>query len=64
MPHAHGYAPRRYVDSARPESWGLYSEAEAQWLPVLFASREDAAMAANLMTSGKPGGHARRRKYA
>lgn len=46
MPYSHGFVPRRYIDAARPESWGLYSETEGRWLPVLFATKEEAAQAA------------------
>ena len=46
MPHSQGYEAHRYADPSRPDSWGLYSASEKQWLAILFATKAEADAAA------------------
>ena len=62
MIHAHGFEACRYDDPSRSESWGLYSFAAERWLPVLFATKAEADVAANDMAT-PPVNRTKRRKY-
>lgn len=51
MSHSHGYEARPYDDPSRPDSWGLYSARERQWLAILFATKSEAEVAAMEMAN-------------
>jgi hypothetical protein len=51
MPYSHGYEPQHYDDPSRPDSWGLYSASEKQWLAILFATKAEAEVAAMEMAN-------------
>lgn len=38
MASTQGYKPQLHDDPRHQGSWGLYSEADARWLPVIFAT--------------------------